>query len=337
MGFTLALGSNMTLHAGSKFQAVGWLSGVFLLFLQPVFLQPANAANFSLVIVGLGGDEEYREKFETAGSLLNPVMTQNENVSSAATSGTSTGSEYRLMLGDDVTLENILAAITEAASTLSETDQFVLTLLGHGSYDGEHYRFNIKGADLTDAALAAALESVKASRQLVVVATSASGAALEALEAPTRVVITATKSGGEINAVTFPTFWSQALTQSAADVDHNELLTAREAFDYTAQQIELHYSTENLMATEHPRLLGKGDNALVLARLGSLKGFENNPAVNRLLDKRAELEIEFNAVKARKPDMTATDYLDELERVLLDIARLQQQIDQETGWDAKNG
>ncbi len=56
-------------------------------------------------------------------------------------------------------------------------DRFVLVLLGHGSFDGTDYRFNIPGEDITGAGLRALLDRFpEGVTQLVVDATSASGA-----------------------------------------------------------------------------------------------------------------------------------------------------------------
>ena len=71
---------------------------------------------------------------------------------------------------------------------------------------------------------------------------------------------------------------------------------------------------------------------MVLARLGSLRGQENNIEVNRLLDQRQQLEVEFNRVRATRDSRLQSEYLDELEQVLLNIANLQLRIDKATGW-----
>ena len=54
-------------------------------------------------------------------------------------------------------------------------------LIGHGSYDGVEYKFNIPGPDLTGAEIASMLDHVPATRQLVVVTTSSSGGSIESL------------------------------------------------------------------------------------------------------------------------------------------------------------
>jgi len=132
--------------------------------------------------------------------------------------------------------------------------------------------------------------------------------------------------------VKFPLFWGETLSSRLADLDHDELLTVDEVFRGAIQGTERHYDTRKLLATEHARLVMPEEQPLVLARLGSLRGQENNPEVDRLLAERSSLEKEFNAVKAKRSLLAQSDYLDELETVLVRIARLQLRIDQATGW-----
>jgi len=127
------------------------------------------------------------------------------------------------MSGAEVSRTSVLAEIKNIADNINEQDQFVLMLIGHASYDGERYRFNIPGPDLTDIDLKRSVDNVLANKQLIVLATSASGVMLQQLEKPGRVVVTATKSGGEINAVVFPKYWAAALTTVKADFDRNEI------------------------------------------------------------------------------------------------------------------
>jgi len=51
-----------------------------------------------------------------------------------------------------------------------------------------------------------------------------------------------------------------------------------------------------------------------------------------LLKERDTLESEFLDIRATRGQKPQTQYLDELEVVLLKIAQLQREIDSETGW-----
>ncbi len=76
--------------------------------------------------------------------------------------------------------------IKTLASRMNANDAVVVVLIGHGSYDGENYRFNLPGPDLTDTDLARLFDELPARDQLIINATSASGAVVERWQKPKR-------------------------------------------------------------------------------------------------------------------------------------------------------
>ncbi len=66
-------------------------------------------------------------------------------------------------------------------ATPKPDDDFVLILIGHGSFDGVEYKFNLVGPDVTAREIAALCDRIAARRQLIVDTTSASGGAVPAL------------------------------------------------------------------------------------------------------------------------------------------------------------
>ena len=140
-------------------------------------------------------------------------------------------------------------------------DAFALLMIGHGTYDGTEYKFNIPGPDITAEELASLLNRIPAGRQLVVNMTSASGASLSVLAKKNRVVITATKSGTEKNATVFARYWLDALQNAAADTDKNGTVSALEAFRYAQGKTAAYFKQEKLLATEHAMLDDTGAKA----------------------------------------------------------------------------
>ena len=130
-------------------------------------------------------------------------------------------------------------------------DDFALILIGHGSFDGVEYKFNLVGPDLTGAEIAAMCNRIAAKRQLVVDTTSASGGAVQALERPGRAVIAATKSGTEKNATVFARYWVEALQDPSADIDKSDSISAMEAFTYATKKTAEFYDSQKRLATEH--------------------------------------------------------------------------------------
>ncbi|MBX2881036.1 MAG: hypothetical protein KTR32_13925 [Granulosicoccus sp.] len=305
--------------------------------LPSVFCNVVLASSFGVVVPGLGGDVEYEESF---GEWTNDFATALQSLDS---------DDSRISrLKPGAQREEILEAIEEKANALQQWVQkmsdsaageearvdpiFILVLVGHGTADSNTWRFNIDGPDLTTEDLVVALNAVPAAKQLVVLAASASGATLEALAQPGRVVITATKSGGEINAVRFPGFLAEALKDEAADYDRNEILTAAEAYRFAEGRTRDAYEKEKLLASEHSRLRGDGAAEIAVALLGSLKGAKDDPVVASLLDQRLVLEQNFKTLTSNKINLSVDEYYGELESLLIDIARLQQSIDDATGW-----
>ncbi len=297
-----------------------WVGCLALPVLLAVSVQGA-AATHALVVSGLGGNVDYAKAFDDAAATYTDAL---------RTIDESNGQIIRLT--DSASRQDLLSAMESLAATMQASDTFVLILVGHGTADGSTWRFNISGPDVTTEDLVAALNEFVASRQLVILASSASGAALEALAQPGRVVVTATKSGGEVNAVRFPGYLADALTASSADYDRNEILTVAEAFRFATARTEAYYEQQNLLASEHARLVGDLATEIPLALLGSLREARDDPQVAALLSERLVLEDAFNTLKSRKSQMPITDYYRELETLLIDIARMQQSIDAVTGW-----
>ncbi|MGQ7844796.1 hypothetical protein ACUNV4_09980 [Granulosicoccus sp. 3-233] len=297
---------------------------LFAGLLLPVLLTVAElgqAETHAVIVNGLGGESAYSDAFDAAADTYVEALQSIDE-----------GEGQIVRLQETATREEILAAIETRAAVMQASDTIVLILVGHGTADSLTWRFNISGPDVTTEDLVAALNGVNAGRQVVVLATSASGAALEALTQPGRVVVTATKSGGEVNAVRFPGYLADAMASSSADYDRNEILTVAEAFRFANARTEAYYEQQNLLASEHARLAGDLASDIPLALLGSLREAKDDPQVAALLDERLTLEDAFKALKARKSQMPVADYYRELEILLIDIARMQQSIDAVTGW-----
>ncbi|MBX2823075.1 MAG: hypothetical protein KTR33_00010 [Gammaproteobacteria bacterium] len=298
---------------------------------------PVFSRDVHIVVTGLGGDEEYTERFAQALNLLTSAYAPG---SADETSTDDQPAVEVLALDAEQSSRQALIELFDSVAANTTADDFVsVTLIGHGTYDGEHYKFNVSGEDLTGADLKTGLQKLPAQRQLVVVATSASGVLLKTLEQAGRILVTATKSGGETNVVVFPVHWADALSTSAADRDRNEIVTVAEAFRYAETQVENHYAEQGLLASEHARLEGDNPAARSLVRIGALRNAAGNVKVEQLLDERLVLQQELDKLLARKADLARDQYYSELEQLMLRMARIQLSIDDETGWsqDQSNG
>ena len=182
------------------------------------------ATTFYVTISGLGGEPDYDQRFKMwANDIDSSLKKAGGDTNVVTLDGAHARGDPRALRGN-------------RQRQAKPADALVVMLIGHGTYDGVDYKFNIPGPDITGAELAALLDRVPATRQLVVNMTSSSGGSIEFLRRPNRVVIAATKTGTEKNATVFARYWAEALRDPAADADKNESISALEAFHYAAAQ-----------------------------------------------------------------------------------------------------
>jgi len=279
----------------------------FLLLLSLALAAPA--AERVLFVAGLGGEPDYEQRFQ-----------------SLAREGAKLSGGVALM-GPQATRQALRDAIARAASELGEDGLFALVLIGHGTWDGLSYKFNLPGPDVTAEELRAWLDGVKA-RQIVVLATSASGAALKELAHPRRAVLAATRSGMEKNAVTFPRYFVEALRDPAADTDKNESVSALEAYRYAVQKTAAFFKTQKRIATEHAAMEDpSGTGRAPLVRFGAAQAALNDPLKRALLAQREKFEIEIEKLKREKAALPPDEYKKRLQALLVALANIQEEIE----------
>jgi hypothetical protein len=293
---------------------------------------PAGPVMHYLTIAGLGGEPEYEERFSGWAKDADKTL-KGSRARSVVT-----------LFGAAATRQAIREHLAALARQAGPEDGLVIMLIGHGTFDGHDYRFNLPGPDITGAELAALLEPVPARRQLVVNMTSASGAALQQLARKDRVVISATKSGTEKNATVFARYWVEALRDPAADTDHNEAVTALEAYRYAVRKTAAFYETQKRLATEHPLLedTGEGEGArepspengrgilaanYTIVRFGAAQEAARDPEKQKLYARKEELEQEIDNLKYRKAALPAQDYRKQMRALLLELAATQAELD----------
>ncbi|MCC7174282.1 MAG: caspase family protein [Bryobacterales bacterium] len=293
----------------------------------------APAATHYITVSGLGGEADYEQRFTSWAATIDQVLR-----------GSRLDAKTITLTGAEATRERLRKVLEDAVQDSGPNDAFVLMLIGHGTYDGVDYKFNIPGPDITDAELAGYLNRLRAGRQLVVIMTSSSGGALERLRKEGRVLVVATKSGTEKNATVFARYWAEALRDPSADTDKNEAITALEAFRYAALKSAAFYDSQKRLATEHPLLeeTGTGEGlrvtaleegqgrlaaAFTLLRFGSAQEAVKDPAKQKLLARKEELESQIDLLKYQKAAMTEPEYRKQLTALLLELARTQEALD----------
>jgi hypothetical protein len=304
-----------------------------LMVLLVAFALSLPAATHYITVAGLGGEPDYEQRFAGWAQTIDQVLHTSRTDATIVT-----------LSGQNATRDRIRAALGKAAEDCGPEDAIVLALIGHGSYDEYDYKFNLPGPDITASELATLMNRVRAGRQLVVNMTSASGGSLAALRKENRIVITSTKSGTEKNATIFARYWAEALRDPAADTDKNEAISALEAYRYASQKTATFYDSQKRLATEHPLLedTGRGDGvrtptledgegrraaAFTLLRFGAAQTAAMDPAKQKLLAKKEEIEGQIDNLKYQKAAMNADEYKKQLSALLIELARTQEEIE----------
>jgi hypothetical protein len=291
----------------------------------------AHASVYYVTVAGLGGEPDYEQRFTANANDLDKLFKES-----------GSGAHVYTLTGTQATRAHLTETLTSIAHDAKPEDDFVLMLIGHGSFDGTDYKFNLVGPDITAAELADLCDRIPAKRQLIVNATSASGGSVAALEKPGRGVIAATKSGTEKNATVFARYWVEALQDPSADLDKSDSISAMEAFEFAQRKTAAFYESQKRLATEHAVFEDTGKNEPVreasksegvlltnftVLRIGAAQKQANNPAKQALLAKKEDLEQKIDALKYQKAAMDPADYKQQLTAALVELAQVQQELD----------
>ncbi len=219
----------------------------------------AFSDDYTLIISGSGGTEEYQKKFVDWGSRLRTVLTEKlgheeDKVVWLAESGIEGATCV-----EESTLENVRHQISSLVESVTTSDQVFIYLIGHGSYFYEELKFHIPGSDLTAQELNDLISRLHPRNLVLINAASSSAGFINILSGEGRIICTSTKSVQEDNATEFMEFFLQSLEEESADLDHDERITVYEACKQAAVLTEAWYVTSGFLATEHALIDDNGD------------------------------------------------------------------------------
>jgi len=270
-----------------------------------------------VTVAGLGGEPDYEQRFAMLATDTDKVL--------RASGGDRV---VETLKGADATKAKFSAALAKIAGQAKAQDVLVLMMIGHGTFDGAEYKFNLPGPDISGTELALLLNRIPATRQLIVAMTSASGGLTPALKKDNRTIITATKTGTEKNATLFSRYWVEALRDPAADVDKNEVVSALEAFRYAQAKTSGFFTEQKRIATEHAVLEDQQRaGSFQLVKYGTAAVAITDPGKRDLVTKKEELENQIDELKFQKETLAPEDYKKKMSALLLELARTQEAID----------
>ena len=317
---------------------------------------PAGAEqSHLLIVVGLGGEPKYTDAFHELA--LKMIQAAEKRMGVAASNITYLGEKATSpgvpAYKGQSSRENVQKALGTLAQTAGPGDLVFILLIGHGGAQGGESRFNLPGPDMTAADFAPLLAALSGRQVVFVNTASASGDFVKALSAKGRIIVTATKSAMERNQTEFPSYFVQAFSEDGADADKDQRVSVLEAFTYARRGVERFYEKGHLLLTEHAVLDDNGDGVGSavpdpatgdgrVARTVFLGGGDDSaadgatsttadPRVADLRRQRRALEQEIGALKARKDAMEPAQYEEELEKLLVELARRDAALRQREG------
>lgn len=304
----------------------------FCAFSWPTSAQKKIDPNKFVVIVnGAGGEAVYAKQFEEWTSQLSAVLSDRFGFD-----------KKQVTVLKGATSDDVQRAFATLKTQLDANNVLFVFLIGHGSFDGKESKFNLVGRDLSAADYNGLLSALPTRRVVVFNMSSASGEFIKSLAAKGRIIVTATKSGQETNATRFAGFLISALNATDADTDQDGHTSVLEAFVYANRLTADFYKQAGRLATEHAvfddngdgvghEKLEAGDGLLARATyLDSLSVDEAaaSVATGRLVKERARLEGEIEQLIARKGSMAEAEYEATLERLFIELAKINRSIKQ---------
>ncbi len=319
----------------------------WLLALPAVAQESLPAADRSelLLIVGASGKAEYGQSFSAWADRWQRAAEQAGVLVTVIGRG-----EQPLDAGAVSDRDAILAAVARNAS-VSSREPLWIVFLGHGTFDQREARLNLRGPDLSAGELAEACRPLQRPLTAVICA-SCSAPFLNALSGPGRCVVTATKDGNQLQFSRFGDYLSTAIAGLEGDIDRDGQTSLLEAWLFAARRTGDFYKTEGRLATEHSLLDDNGDQQGVRAEIfsglkPSAQVTADKPIDGRLAaeiclvlssqerqltaaqrQQREQLETELNQLKQKREQLNEADYLQQLEAILLQLARLYQAAEQ---------
>ena len=316
----------------------------------PVKKATVDPNKFALVVAGVGGEDAYTKKFTAQATHLYEILTNQlgfseknvflltETVSGA---GPEDGArESEVVPSKRATAEEVRKVFAAIKSAANAESLVLVVLIGHGAVDNQVPKFNLVGPDLSAKDYSQLLGTLPNKKSIFVNCSSSSGDFVKPLSSQNRIVITATRSGNEQNATVFADHFIAAFTDNAADADKNGRVSVLEAFNYATKLTADWYKEKNRLATEHALIddngdgtgheeAGNGDGNLAKIIYLDSKTIEEaagDAELERLIKERQRLEEEVEKLKTRKSEMKPEEYEAELEKVLVDLAKVNQQI-----------
>jgi hypothetical protein len=330
MDFAATLGAPMRRRCFQTFLVMVLTAGAAL---------SANASErYAVVVTGASGGERYAQQYDTwRKSFVNTLLQQ-----------FNYPADHVFVLGEteadgvvQATRENVRRALADVRRQATKEDVVLVLLIGHGTgSDSDEAKFNLVGPDLSAAEWADLLRPI-AGRLVFINTASGSFPFLERISGRGRIVVTANDSAAQQFETVFPGFFVKAFEDAAADLDKSGKVSVLEAFTFASDAVRRWFEERGQLATERALLDDNGDG---IGREADGTGVDGPVAqvtyvqpdrpivetgdseLTALLRRRAELETELETLRARKAAMPPDEYERALEKILIEMARIDRRV-----------
>ena len=293
---------------------------------------------YAIVVTGASGGPQYAERYDEWRSsfvqlLQGPLGYPEDHVLLLA--------EEEYAGAQKATRENVRTAIADIRKRATKDDVVLVVLVGHGSgADSGEGKFNLVGPDLSAREWADLLKSMPG-RLVFINAASGSFPFIQELSAKNHIVITANDSAAQTYETVLAQFLVPGFKDESADLDKNGRVSVWEAFTYASARVKASFEQRSQLATEHPMLDDDGDGTGrliddqsadgMLARVTYLQSDQpitdtGDPERTALLRRKVDLNTQLEELRARKETMLPEDYENALEKLLLELARIDRSL-----------
>jgi hypothetical protein len=310
-------------------------------WLAIAFLVPASAFagdRYALVITGASGGDAYAQKYTAWRVAFTATLRDKFHYAP----------DRIIVLGENegdgvqkATREHVRRALSDVRARMTKDDQLLVLLIGHGtSLDGDEAKFNLVGPDMSATEWADLIRPIPG-RVVFVNTTAASFPFLRKLASRGRVVLTATDSAAQQFETVFAEYFVKAFDESGTDLDKNRRVSIWEAFTYASAAVRQSFEQKGQLPTERPLLDDTGagigreaQNAGTDGAVARITYLEPDAPLElpadstqaALVRRRADLEAQLEELKARKESTPPDQYAAELEKLLVEIARVGAQL-----------
>jgi hypothetical protein len=301
-------------------------------------LTASASERYAVVVTGASGGERYARQYDAWRTSFVNTLLQQFNYPA----------DHVFVLAETeadgvapATRENVRRALADVRRQATKDDVVLVLLIGHGTgSDSDEAKFNLVGPDLSAVEWADLLRPI-AGRLVFINTASGSFPFLERISGRGRIVVTANDSAAQQFETVFPGFFVKAFEDAAADLDKSGKVSVLEAFTFASAAVRRWFEERGQLATERALLDDNGDGIGRDADGTGADGLvaqvtyvqpdrpileSGDTELTGLLRRRAELETELETLRARKATMPPEEFDRALERVLLEIARIDRRV-----------